>query len=148
MSCTRQSNKGLTRPRIYLRLLRSMLQRPAVYVLEEGEEPDPGAIRIVNSSGAGSTTGRWIQTKRRKGLANILSPNGHDKTHEIDPITDFIRAHANGTTQTPIKRRPGRPPRRPEAILQAFGVFTPQPKVFPPPGPNPCENRTPPQPSF
>jgi NuA3 HAT complex component NTO1 len=81
-------------------------------------------------------------------LANILSPNGRDKTHENDPINDFIRAHANGTAHTPIKRRPGRPPRRPEAILQALGVFTPQPEVVPPPGPNPREKLTPPQPCF
>jgi hypothetical protein len=52
-----------------------MLQRPAVYALEEGEEPDPGAIQIVNSSGAGSITGRWIQTKRRKGVGGVLSGN-------------------------------------------------------------------------
>ncbi|KAL3487070.1 hypothetical protein BJX62DRAFT_12351 [Aspergillus germanicus] len=81
-------------------------------------------------------------------LANILSPNGLDKTDENDPIAELIRAHANGTAQTPIKRRPGRPPRRPEAILQALGVFTPQPKVVPPPGPNPREKLTLPKPSF
>ncbi|KAL2830384.1 enhancer of polycomb-like-domain-containing protein [Aspergillus pseudoustus] len=81
-------------------------------------------------------------------LANILSPNGLDKTDENDPIAELIRAHANGTAQTPIKRRPGRPPRRPEAILQALGVFTPQPKVVPPPGPNPREKLTLPKPAF
>ncbi|KAL5041800.1 hypothetical protein BDW71DRAFT_191110 [Aspergillus fruticulosus] len=81
-------------------------------------------------------------------LANILSPNGLDKTNENDPVAELIRAHANGTVQTPIKRRPGRPPRRPEAILQSLGVFTPQPKVVPPPGPNPREKLTLPKPSF
>ncbi|KAL2825322.1 hypothetical protein BDW59DRAFT_74175 [Aspergillus cavernicola] len=81
-------------------------------------------------------------------LANILSPNGLEKTDENDPIAELIRAHANGTAQTPIKRKPGRPPRRPEAILQALGVFTPQPKVVPPPGPNPREKLTLPKPAF
>ncbi|KAL4775996.1 enhancer of polycomb-like-domain-containing protein [Aspergillus nidulans var. acristatus] len=81
-------------------------------------------------------------------LASILSPNGLDKTNENDPVAELIRAHANGTVQTPIKRRPGRPPRRPEAILQSLGVFTPQPKVVPPPGPNPREKLTLPKPSF
>ncbi|KAL6236751.1 hypothetical protein BDW75DRAFT_104849 [Aspergillus navahoensis] len=81
-------------------------------------------------------------------LANILSPNGLDRTNENDPVAELIRAHANGTVQTPIKRRPGRPPRRPEAILQSLGVFTPQPKVVPPPGPNPREKLTLPKPSF
>ncbi|KAL5340323.1 enhancer of polycomb-like-domain-containing protein [Aspergillus crustosus] len=81
-------------------------------------------------------------------LANILSPNGLENTDDKDPIAELIRAHANGTAQTPIKRRPGRPPRRPEAILQALGVFTPRPKVVPPPGPNPREKLTLPKPSF
>ncbi|KAL4974225.1 enhancer of polycomb-like-domain-containing protein [Aspergillus desertorum] len=81
-------------------------------------------------------------------LASILSPNGLDRTNENDPVAELIRAHANGTVQTPIKRRPGRPPRRPEAILQSLGVFTPQPKVVPPPGPNPREKLTLPKPSF
>lgn len=81
-------------------------------------------------------------------LANILSPNGLEKTDENNPIAELIRAHANGTAQTPIKRKPGRPPRRPEAILQALGVFTPQPKAVPPPGPNPREKLTLPKPAF
>lgn len=81
-------------------------------------------------------------------LANILSPEGLQNTNDNDPVAELIRAHANGTVQTPIKRKPGRPPRRPEAILQSLGVFTPQPKVIPPPGPNPREKLTLPRPSF
>lgn len=46
----------------------------------------------------------------------------------------------------PFKRRPGRPPRRPEAILNA--LFHQHPKVIPPPGPNPRERLTLPKPSF
>ncbi|KAH8700780.1 putative PHD finger domain protein [Talaromyces proteolyticus] len=49
--------------------------------------------------------------------------------------------------QTPIKRRPGRPPRRPDAMLRA--LLTPeQPKTVPPPGPNPREKLTLPTPNF
>ncbi|OJJ07036.1 hypothetical protein ASPVEDRAFT_33286 [Aspergillus versicolor CBS 583.65] len=81
-------------------------------------------------------------------LTNILSPNGLETNTENNPVAELIRAHTNGTAQTPVKRRPGRPPRRPEAILQSLGVFTPQPKVVPPPGPNPREKLTLPKPSF
>ncbi|KAA8646976.1 hypothetical protein EYZ11_000139 [Aspergillus tanneri] len=80
-------------------------------------------------------------------IANILSPNGLDRNGEKDPLAELVRAHANGTSPTPIKRRPGRPPRRPEAILNALGI-SPQPKVVPPPGPNPRERLTLPKPSF
>ncbi|PCH04430.1 Zinc finger, PHD-type [Penicillium occitanis (nom. inval.)] len=49
--------------------------------------------------------------------------------------------------QTPPKRRPGRPPRRPDAMLSAI-VSPEQPKVVPPPGPNPRERLTLPKPNF
>ncbi|EPS34206.1 hypothetical protein PDE_09170 [Penicillium oxalicum 114-2] len=48
----------------------------------------------------------------------------------------------------PFKRRPGRPPRRPEAILNALIAQQQLPKVVPPPGPNPREKLTLPKPSF
>ncbi|RAH40431.1 putative PHD finger domain protein [Aspergillus brunneoviolaceus CBS 621.78] len=80
-------------------------------------------------------------------IAQILSPNGLDNSSDKDPIAELIRAHANGTSPTPIKRRPGRPPRRPEAILHALGI-SPQPKAVPPPGPNPRERLTLPKPTF
>ncbi|KAJ5698319.1 hypothetical protein N7462_000324 [Penicillium macrosclerotiorum] len=47
----------------------------------------------------------------------------------------------------PFKRKPGRPPRRPEAILNAL-LAQQGPKVIPPPGPNPREKLTLPKPSF
>ncbi|KAJ5908043.1 Zinc finger PHD-type [Penicillium taxi] len=47
----------------------------------------------------------------------------------------------------PFKRKPGRPPRRPEAILNAF-LAQQGHKVIPPPGPNPREKLTLPKPSF
>ena len=50
-------------------------------------------------------------------------------------------------TPAPIKRRPGRPPRDPNAMLK--GIGTPDaPKVVPLPGPNPREKLTLPKPSF
>ncbi|RAL12791.1 putative PHD finger domain protein [Aspergillus homomorphus CBS 101889] len=80
-------------------------------------------------------------------IAQILSPNGLDNSSEKDPIAELIRAHTNGTSPSPMKRRPGRPPRRPEAILHALGI-SPQPKAVPPPGPNPRERLTLPKPTF
>ncbi|KAJ5581219.1 hypothetical protein N7450_007520 [Penicillium hetheringtonii] len=47
----------------------------------------------------------------------------------------------------PFKRRPGRPPRRPEAILNAL-MAQQGPKIIPTPGPNPRERLTLPKPSF
>ncbi|KZF25054.1 hypothetical protein L228DRAFT_280324 [Xylona heveae TC161] len=50
-------------------------------------------------------------------------------------------------TASPIKRRPGRPPRRHGSLLDGLG--TPNgPKYIPPPGPNPRERLTLPKPSF
>ncbi|PWY90730.1 hypothetical protein BO70DRAFT_328624 [Aspergillus heteromorphus CBS 117.55] len=81
-------------------------------------------------------------------IAQILSsPNGLEVSNDKDPIAELIRAHANGASPTPVKRRPGRPPRRPEAILNALG-FNQQHKPIPPPGPNPRERLTLPKPSF
>ena len=48
---------------------------------------------------------------------------------------------------TPSRRRPGRPPRRPDSMLKDIG--TPDiPKIVPLPGPNPREKLTLPKPSF
>ena len=56
--------------------------------------------------------------------------------------TDF-----NHGTSTPSRRRPGRPPRRHDSMVQA--LFTPEaPKIVPLPGPNPRERLTLPKPSF
>lgn len=48
---------------------------------------------------------------------------------------------------TPSRKRPGRPPRRADSMVQA--LFTPEaPKIVPLPGPNPRERLTLPKPSF
>ncbi|KAI9789083.1 MAG: nuA3 HAT complex component nto1 [Candelina submexicana] len=68
---------------------------------------------------------------------NIISSNGEG------PITQG----KGDATATPLKRRPGRPPRRPDSLLS--GIITPNvPKIVPPPGPNPRERLTLPKPSF
>jgi NuA3 HAT complex component NTO1 len=48
---------------------------------------------------------------------------------------------------SPIKRRPGRPPRRPEAMLNGLGS-PPTPKIMPLPAQNPREKLNLPKPSF
>ena len=47
-----------------------------------------------------------------------------------------------------IKRRPGRPPRRPDSMLKAIGTPEAQKPAPPAPGPNPRERLTLPKPSF
>lgn len=64
---------------------------------------------------------------------------GDDATSHVQPLD------VNGNT--PLKRRPGRPPRRPGYMLK--GIGTPDvPKIVPLPGPNPREKLTLPKPSF
>ena len=52
-----------------------------------------------------------------------------------------------GNGITPIKRRPGRPPRRPEAMLNGLGS-PPTPKIVPLPAQNPREKLNLPKPSY
>jgi NuA3 HAT complex component NTO1 len=61
--------------------------------------------------------------------ATDLTPNGHDAPH------------------TPLKRRPGRPPRRPDSLLNGI-IPQDEPKPVPLPGPNPRERLTLPKPTF
>lgn len=64
---------------------------------------------------------------------------GDDAASRAQPLD------VNGNT--PLKRRPGRPPRRPGSMLK--GIGTPDvPKIVPLPGPNPREKLTLPKPSF
>lgn len=67
--------------------------------------------------------------------------NGDNPVTEIAPLTHAV------PSPTPPKRRPGRPPRRPHAMLNGLGNPT-LPKAVPPPGPNPQEKLTLPKPSF
>ena len=49
---------------------------------------------------------------------------------------------------TTPRRGPGRPPRRPDAMLKGIGISPDAPKIIPPPGFNPREKLTLPKPSF
>ncbi|KAJ6000044.1 hypothetical protein N7481_000453 [Penicillium waksmanii] len=79
--------------------------------------------------------------------ASLLAAESVNGTNGQDtPGTPASQAN-DSTSPATFKRRPGRPPRRPEAILNA--LFSNQgPKIIPPPGPNPRERLTLPKPSF
>lgn len=65
-----------------------------------------------------------------------------------DRPTEYSHLSPAAPSPTP-KRRPGRPPRRGNAMLDGLGLGTPNiPKTVPPPGPNPKEKLTLPKPSF
>lgn len=74
---------------------------------------------------------------------NTPALNGAPQT----PVPGHVAANADVPSPTPPKRRPGRPPRRPDAMLTGLGTPN-EPKVIPPPGPNPRERLTLPKPSF
>lgn len=69
-----------------------------------------------------------------------------EPTSQVDDAASRAQLlDVNGNT--PLKRRPGRPPRRPGSMLK--GIGTPDvPKIVPLPGPNPREKLTLPKPSF
>ena len=99
-------------------------------------------------------------------LANGTTVNGGDiamangiayeenATHTINGETSVTPNRLVDTAPAPVttptsmmKRRPGRPPRRPDAMLK--GIVSPDtPKFVPTPGPNPREKLTLPKPSF
>ena len=74
----------------------------------------------------------------------IHSVNGEDLG---TPSRSIDTASASVNTPLSMKRRPGRPPRRPDAMLKGI-VLPDTPKVVPTPGPNPREKLTLPKPSF
>ncbi len=70
----------------------------------------------------------------------VKSPSGVMDTHLHSENTEVDKP-------TPFKRRPGRPPRRQDSMLN--GIGTPDvPKIVPLPGPNPRERLTLPRPTF
>ena len=56
--------------------------------------------------------------------------------------------YSSGSPTTTPRRRPGRPPRRPDALLKGIGISPDTPRIIPPPGFNPREKLTLPKPSF
>lgn len=79
--------------------------------------------------------------------ANALSLESIAGASVHDSSGTPVLYSADMASPVPFKRRPGRPPRRPEAILNAL-LAQQGPKVIPPPGPNPRERLTLPKPSF
>lgn len=73
-----------------------------------------------------------------------ISVNG-DGSHT--PVTGNEQNEARTPNLTP-RRRPGRPPRRPDAMLKGIGISPDAPRIIPPPGFNPREKLTLPKPSF
>jgi NuA3 HAT complex component NTO1 len=65
----------------------------------------------------------------------------------LDHSGSPVVVSSENASPIPLKRRPGRPPRRPEAILNAL-LAQQGHKRIPPPGPNPREKLTLPKPSF
>ncbi|GLI79099.1 hypothetical protein PoHVEF18_007424 [Penicillium ochrochloron] len=94
----------------------------AVFTSAEVDAADPALNALTLESIAG---------------ASVLDNSGSPVIHSADLASPI-----------PFKRRPGRPPRRPEAILNALLAQQQGPKVIPPPGPNPREKLTLPKPSF
>lgn len=88
-----------------------------------------------------TTEPQLVVLKESQGNLDTGEPTsqGDDATSRAQPLD------VNGNT--PLKRRPGRPPRRPGSMLK--GIGTPDvPKIVPLPGPNPREKLTLPKPSF
>lgn len=79
--------------------------------------------------------------------ANTLSLEALASASVTDSSGTPVLYSAEMASPVPFKRRPGRPPRRPEAILNAL-LAQQGPKIIPPPGPNPRERLTLPKPSF
>lgn len=94
----------------------------AVFTSAEVDAADPALNALTLESIAG---------------ASVLDNSGSPVIHSADLASPI-----------PFKRRPGRPPRRPEAILNALLAQQQSPKIIPPPGPNPREKLTLPKPSF
>lgn len=82
-----------------------------------------------------------VDLKESQGNLDIGEPTSQGD--DAPSRAQFLDVNGN----TPLKRRPGRPPRRPGSMLK--GIGTPDvPKTVPLPGPNPREKLTLPKPSF
>ena len=86
-------------------------------------------------------------------LLQRSSSLGVDATPLTNGDVDMKDAHADSAPEpteiivTPIKRKPGRPPRRPESMLSGLGS-PPAPRIMPLPTHNPKERLNLPKPSF
>ena len=142
------------------------LEIEATFVVFSADEVD--GIASTNIGMNGAVSGLKDEANRLQAMTNGVNglpgiPNGDTIGLSQAPATNGVIGHTlipptNGETSlnlgtpeialaTPIKRRPGRPPRRPESLL---GMNTsPGMRIIPPPpGPAPNERLTLPKPSF
>ena len=92
-----------------------------------------------------------LQTPRARRDSQTLLENGSTArvytSRRQTPLPYDETSFAISPTDTP-RKRPGRPPRRPDSMLKGIGISPEAPKVVPPPGFNPREKLTLPKPSF
>lgn len=118
---------------------------PANSAINHEQKPLQGSPR-------GSTTFMADAANLTNGDSHMRfhDPNLNGKNGELAPVdcnSQSTHGHVDAIVTPPIKRRPGRPPRRPDSLLS--GIGTPNvPKIVPLPGPNPRERLTLPKPSF
>ena len=74
----------------------------------------------------------------------LLKTEHEEESPNPAPVSSDI---TNGATITPVRRRPGRPPRRPGSMLNSLGS-SPAPKLTPLPSHNPRERLNLPKPSY
>ena len=124
----------------------------AVYSAEEVDGTSstmtPGrgdAFRDIGPNGANIISKSIVQ--EQSGISPCHSPDG-DTAKTSTGVTPHAHTESvEAAPVTPLKRRPGRPPRCQDSMLS--GIGTPNvPKVVPLPGPNPRERLTLPKPSF
>ena len=128
----------------------------AKFAVYSAEEVDGTALIVTRGRGDAcrdlTFSGANIIPKLNLHNNGERSPGqAHDANIEKSPSTGMdTYAHAEtaeNAKSTPLKRRPGRPPRRQGSMLN--GIGTPDiPKIIPLPGPNPRERLTLPKPSF
>ncbi|SMY23482.1 unnamed protein product [Zymoseptoria tritici ST99CH_1A5] len=87
-----------------------------------------------------------LQKLNIRGLDGKPIVNGHGEVKDATPEAP-PQAEAAPADTTPVKRKPGRPPRRPEAMLNGLGS-PPAPRIVPLPTHNPKERLNLPKPSF
>ncbi|KAI9776942.1 MAG: nuA3 HAT complex component nto1 [Geoglossum umbratile] len=136
------------------------LEIEATLMVFSADEVDGVTPTNTNLNGESATSADDVYRRRTStnGINGGGTPNGDTNRLSPTPATNgannrALTPPANSelallsSADSPFKRRPGRPPRRPESI---FGTSSTSPglKVIPPPGPNPNERLTLPKPSF
>ncbi|KAH0565815.1 hypothetical protein GP486_000784 [Trichoglossum hirsutum] len=141
------------------------LEIEAALMVFSADEVDGIAPTCINPGGELTTSADDVY--RQKATTNGINggtrtPNGDTIGLSPTPIINGANGHAltppsysehtlsssiEVSSTGPMRRRPGRPPRRTEQIFGANST-SPRHKIIPPPGPNPNERLTLPKPSF